>query len=248
MESVHHPVLEVCAFGIQSCLIAQRVGAVRVELCDNPIEGGTTPSYGTIKAVREKIAIQLFPIIRPRSMDYCYDADEWEIIRQDILMCRQLGCDGISVGVQLQNGKLDADGMKRMVEWAYPMRVTSNRVIDAVPDPFEALEQLIDAGCERVLTSGQASAAPQGADVLKQLVQQAAGRISIMPGAGVRSSNVQQLLAYTGARECHTSARLTVKSQVAFSNPRVSDAGSMFVADEAELASIIAILKGMTLA
>src|SRR5687767_229887 len=92
-------ILEVCAFNIHSCMIAERAGAARVELCDNPIEGGTTPSYGTIKKTREKISISLYPIIRPRSGNYFYDDDEYEIIRQDIAMCKDIGCNGISVGV-----------------------------------------------------------------------------------------------------------------------------------------------------
>lgn len=244
---MQHPVLEVCAFGIQSCIIAERAGAVRVELCDNPIEGGTTPSYGTIKAVREKISIELYPIIRPRSLNYFYDDDEWEIMKQDVLICKQLGCDGISVGIQLQSGEVDIERMKRLVELAYPMGVTSNRVIDAAPDPFKALEQLIEAGCERVLTSGQASTAPEGAEVLRQLVLQSDGRISIMPGAGVKAENIAALYHATGATEFHTSARKAMPNTVSFANKYVTDAGNMYVADEKELKRILSILNTISL-
>lgn len=234
--------LEVCSFGIQTSLIAERVGAKRVELCDNPIEGGTTPSYGAIRLVREKINIELYPIIRPRSMNYYYDADEFAMMLHDVRMCKELGCDGISVGVQLITGHVDTNRMKQLVEVAYPMGVTSNRVIDAAPDPYEALEALIEAGCERVLTSGQAATAPAGKEVLKKLVEQAAGRISIMPGAGVKSDNVKALLQYTGAYECHTSARIAWPNNVAYQNPQITDAGSMYVADEEELRKIIAAI------
>lgn len=234
--------LEVCAFGIQSCLIAEVAGATRVELCDNPIEGGTTPSYGTIKKVREKISIDLYPIIRPRSMNYFYDNDEWAIILADILMCKQLGCNGVSVGIQKRNGEIDADKMKQLVEKAYPLKVTCNRVFDAVPDPFVALEILINAGCERVLTSGKAATAPEGMVVLKQLVKQAGKRISIMPGAGVRSENIAALVNETGAWEFHTSARKAVKNTVTYANPLVSDAGNFYMADQQELEQIIGIL------
>lgn len=238
-------VLEVCSFGIQTSLIAERVGAKRVELCDNPIEGGTTPSYGAIRLVREKINIELYPIIRPRSMNYYYDADEFAMMLHDVRMCKELGCDGISVGVQLITGQVDTDRMKRLVEVAYPMGVTSNRVIDAAPDPFEALEALIEAGCERVLTSGQAATAPAGKEVLKKLVEQSAGRISVMPGAGVKSDNVKELLQYTGAYECHTSARIAWPNNVAYQNPQITDAGSMYVADEEELRSVIAAIQSI---
>lgn len=224
-------------------MIAERAGAARVELCDNPIEGGTTPSYGTIKRVREAVGIALFPIIRPRSMNYFYDDEEWQIVLDDIAMCRDLGCDGISVGAQLRDGRLDARRMQQAVALAYPMKVTCNRAFDAVPDAFEALEVLMDAGCERVLTSGLAATAPEGIPLLRQLVQRAAGRISIMPGAGVRSHNLQTLMAATGAREFHSSARLSVPNPMYFTNPLVSDAGEMWVADAEELKRMVSILR-----
>jgi len=235
--------LEVCAFNLQSCLIAQQAGAARVELCDNPVEGGTTPSYGTIKKVREAIHIALYPIIRPRSMNYCYDPEEWAIVKEDILLCKELGCDGVSVGAQHIDGRIHADRMKQAIEWAYPMGLTCNRAFDAVPDPLEALETLIDVGCERILTSGLAATAPEGAALLQQLVKQANGRISIMPGAGVRANNIKMLMQLTGATEFHTSARRLVTNPMRFANPLVSDAGNLYVADEGELRQIITALK-----
>jgi copper homeostasis protein len=235
--------LEICAFTLQSCLIAEKIGAARIELCDNPLEGGTTPSYGTIKNVREKVSIHLYPIVRPRSLNYFYDEEERQIIMDDILMCKKLGCDGISVGIQKLNGEIDVVKMKRIVEAAYPLDVTCNRAFDAVPNPFEALEVLIDAGCKRVLTSGLAKTAPEGISLLKQLVQQAGGRISIMPGAGVRSQNILQLINETGAYEFHTSARKAVPNPMSFHNPNVTDMGNMFVADEEELIRIMRLIQ-----
>lgn len=234
--------LEVCSFNIQSCLIAQRVGAVRVELCDNPVEGGTTASYGVIRQAREKLHIQLYPIIRPRCGNYFYDDEEFDIMLKDIQLCKELGCDGISVGIQLKNGHIDVDRFRQIVDKAYPLGVTSNRVFDAAPDPFEALEQLIDCGCERVLTSGQKSAAPDAADLLAKLVEQSNGRIIIMPGAGVRSSNIEQLIN-TGATEFHTSARKVIPDDVEFKNPAVLDIGQVVMADEDELSRIVSILQ-----
>ena len=235
--------LEICAFGIQSCMIAERTGATRVELCDNPIEGGTTPSYGTIKKVREKISIQLFPIIRPRSMNYFYDSDEWEMILEDIRICKELGCDGVSVGVQKITGEIDSDKMKRLVELAYPMELTCNRVFDAAPDPYESLDTLIEAGCKRVLTSGLAPTAPEGMALLKELVMQAGGKISIMPGAGVKSSNIALLSTETGAFEFHSSARKTAINPVLFANPKITDAGNMYIADEEEVIKMVKALS-----
>jgi len=224
-------------------LIAQQAGAARVELCDNPLEGGTTPSYGTIKRVREKISIQLYPIIRPRSGNYFYSEEELAILQEDVRLCRELGCDGISVGVQTMDGRLDTERMKRIVGWAGPMGVTCNRVFDGVPDPFQALEELIACGCERVLTSGQQSAAPQAGQLLGQLVQQAAGRIIIMPGAGVKSSNLAQLIRETNATEFHASARIVACNPVTYVNHQVSDYGHVYLADAQEVQAMVDILQ-----
>jgi len=236
-------ILEVCAFNVQSCIIAEKAGAYRVELCDNPLEGGTTPSYGAIKAARKKISIKLYPIIRPKSGNYFYDDVDLEIIKKDIEMIKQLGCDGVSVGVQTIDGEIDKERLSRIVEWAHPMGVTCNRVFDAAPDPFKALEDIIACGCERVLTSGQQSAAPQGASLLVNLVKQAGDRITIMPGAGVRSSNISGLIKETGATEYHTSARITADTPVRFQNKQVLDIGNVYIADEDELKKIIQLLN-----
>lgn len=235
--------LEVCAFNAQSCIIAEKVGAKRVELCDNPIEGGTTPSYGTIKKVRDSISIKLYPIIRPRSGNYFYDEQDIAILKNDILICKELGCDGVSVGVQTIKGHIDIELFKYIVEWAYPMGVTCNRAFDATPDPLQALEDIITAGCERVLTSGQAGAAPDAGIVLGQLVSQANGRISIMPGAGVRSTNLKKLIQESGAYEYHTSARKIIPDPMTFQNLSVLDKGNIYLADEQELHAIISILE-----
>lgn len=236
-------ILEVCSFNIQSSIIAQRAGAKRVELCDNPVEGGTTPSYGCISETRENISIELYPIIRPRAGDYFYDDHEFAIMKKDIQMCRQLECDGISVGIQKRSGEIDVDRLKMIVEWAYPMGVTSNRAFDAAPDPFKALEDIIEAGCERVLTSGLKTSAPEGAALLAELVKKADGRIIIMPGAGVRSSNIQSLIEKTGAVEFHTSARNKIPLPALYQNPDVTDIGNIYIANEDELKAIVTILK-----
>jgi copper homeostasis protein len=235
--------LEVCAFHIQSCIIAEKVGAYRVELCDNPIEGGTTPSYGTIKRVREQVSIKLYPILRPRSGSYFYSDEEFEILKQDIQICRELGCDGISVGVQTIDAVIDKERMKRIVEWAGHMGVTCNRVFDCAPDPYIALEDIIECGCERVLTSGQESAAPEAGEVLQRLVIQAGERISIMPGAGVNSSNLSQLLQACGAYEYHASARKIAANPLTYINNRVTDYGNVYIADEQEVAAMVAVLE-----
>ncbi|HEV7330297.1 MAG TPA: copper homeostasis protein CutC [Flavisolibacter sp.] len=234
--------LEVCAFTIQSCRIAQRAGAVRVELCDNPVEGGTTPSWGAIRQVRETVDIQLYPIIRPRSGNYFYDDEEWEIIRHDIEACKELRCNGISIGAATIDAVIDTERMKRIVELAYPMRVTCNRVFDGTPDLYQALEDLVACGCERVLTSGGKTSAPDAGDVLAKLVAQAAGRISIMPGAGINSGNLTRLRAECGAAEYHASARKAAPNPLTYINTAVTDYGAVYIADEDEVRRMVDIL------
>ncbi len=235
-------ILEVCAFNIQSCIIAEKVGAARVELCDNPIEGGTTPSYGAMRRVREKINLLLYPIIRPRSGNYFYDDDEFDIMLRDVAVAKELGCDGISVGYSRMDSTIDTDRLKKLAEKAYPMGVTCNRAFDTAPDPFQALEDIIACGCERILTSGQKAAAPDGASLLAQLIEKSAGRIIIMPGAGVRAGNIPKLIKETGAKEFHTSARKVADNPVTWRNPEISDYGNVYIADEAELTAVMKAL------
>ena len=240
-------ILEVCAFNIQSCIIAEKVGAARVELCDNPVEGGTTSSYGTIKQTREKISIELYPIIRPRAGNCFYDEEEFSIMKEDIKLCKQLGCDGISIGIQKQHGEIDTEKMKRIVDWAYPMGVTCNRAFDAAPDPFKTLEDIINCGCERILTSGHKSAAPDASELLAKLVEQASERIIIMPGAGIRSGNIEKLINETGATEFHTSARKVIANNTAYQNPEILDIGNVYLADEDELRNILSVMNSMSI-
>jgi copper homeostasis protein len=145
--------------------------------------------------------------------------------------------------VQTVDGNIDTERMKQVVEWAYPMGVTCNRVFDGTPDPFKALEDLITCGCERVLTSGQSSAAPQAGKLLGDLVTQAAERISIMPGAGINSSNLSKLIEESKATEYHASARRIAENPVTFINRNVSDYGNVYIADESEVRAMVQILN-----
>ncbi|WP_126971004.1 copper homeostasis protein CutC [Gynurincola endophyticus] len=230
---------ELCSFNIQSCIIAEKMGVYRVELCDNPVEGGTTPGYGTIKQTRDKISIKLYPILRPRCGNYYYDENEIEILKHDIAMCKELQCDGISIGVQNIDGTINVDQLKEFVELAYPMKVTCNRAFDATPDPFKALEDIIDAGCERILTSGQKSGAPEATSLLAELVQKAGDRIIIMPGAGITAENIEQLMKETGAREFHGSLRKATVNPMSFANPAVLDFGTVCQPDQLALAKLL---------
>ncbi|HEY4785485.1 MAG TPA: copper homeostasis protein CutC [Bacteroidales bacterium] len=230
--------LEVCSFSFDGCLSAELGGGNRIELCANSMEGGTTPSYGLIKKVREEISLKLYPLIRPRGGDFYYSDDEFEIMLDDIRLCRNIGCDGIATGIQRADGDIDFDRMKRIVDLAYPMRVTCIRVFDLIHDMFGALDGLVDAGCERVLTSGQAQKAYEAAETIAQLVKYAGDRIVIMPGSGIRPDNIEMLVKTTHASEYHASARTFIPSAVSENHPLLKEFGQAIDCDAVQLKMI----------
>jgi copper homeostasis protein len=235
--------LEVIGFTIESCLIAQAAGAHRIELCDNPSEGGTTPSYGFIKTARENLSIELYPIIRPRGGDFLYSEIEFEVMKADIQICKNLGCDGVVIGMLNSDGTVDKQRCKQLVDIAQPMGVSFHRAFDRTKDPFKALEDIISIGCERILTSGQKSVATDGAALLNELVKQANGRIIIMPGSGVRSDNVENLVKKTNATEFHTSARTYTDSKMEFINESMDEQLTSVTTLSNEIKTIIQLLK-----
>ncbi|MDL2221467.1 copper homeostasis protein CutC [Parabacteroides sp. OttesenSCG-928-N08] len=227
-------IIEICANSAQSCLEAEKGGATRVELCAAIPEGGTTPSYGEIKtaqAVTSSIDINV--IIRPRGGDFLYTPLEIESMLYDIALCKELGVYGVVVGCLTAEGDVDVELLHRLVEAARPLSVTFHRAFDVCRDPFVALEQLIEAGCDRLLTSGQQSDAVKGIPLIRELVERAADRIIIMPGCGVREGNIARIEAETGAKEFHTSARRVVESRMIFRNEEVP-MGSSVVSSEFE--------------
>jgi len=236
-------VLEVIAFTHESVRIAQRSGAHRIELCDNPGEGGTTPGYGLIKKVREDVSIQVYPIVRPRGGDFLYSPAEYEIMKRDIEMARQLLCDGVVIGMLTTEGEVDKERMKWLVELAYPMGVTFHRAFDRVKDPYQSLEDIIELGCERILTSGRKPTALEGAFLLKQLAEQANDRIIIMPGSGLRSDNILEIAKQTGATEFHSSARAEKPSAMQYLNPDMQETLNETILNEAEVLKILQLLK-----
>lgn len=227
-------IIEICANSAQSCVEAEMGGASRVELCAGIPEGGTTPSYGEIKTAQTLTStIDINVIIRPRGGDFLYTEAEVEAMLLDIELCKQLGVHGVVFGCLTSEGDIDVPLMRRLIEAAKPLSVTCHRAFDVCRDPFAALEQLIELGCDRILTSGQQSTAEKGIPLLKQLVERAGQRIIIMPGCGVREGNIARIEAETGAREFHTSARSVVHSQMRYRKEEVP-MGSSAVTSEFE--------------
>lgn len=210
--------LEVCANSFASALAAEQGGAMRVELCENMAEGGTTPSYATIKMAKERLKIEIWPIIRPRGGDFLYSDDEFELMKEDIKICNSLNCDGVVFGILLPNGEIDKKRCAELIELAKPMPVSFHRAFDMSNDLDKALEDLIDLGFVRVLTSGGAENAMNGINELAKLVRSANNRIEIMPGAGINPNNIQEVAVKTGAKNLHSSARVIVKSKMDYRN------------------------------
>jgi copper homeostasis protein len=210
--------MEVCANSVSSAIEAQLGGAKRVELCASLSEGGTTPSYAEIVMAKKMLDIEVYPIIRPRGGDFLYSPLEFELMKEDVRMCKALKCDGISTGILTRDGKVDMERCAELFELAKPMQVTFHRAFDMTDDLPQALEDIISLGAARILTSGGKSSALEGAAVLAELIHQANGRISIMPGAGVNPANIADIIGLTGAKEFHASARQPVSSEMTFRN------------------------------
>ena len=215
--------LEVIGFDLASCLIAETHGANRIELCANPHEGGTTPSYGMIRVARQNTSIQLFPIIRPRGGDFLFSGLEFQTMITDIQQCEQLGSDGVVIGMLTEDGNVDIDRCADLIQHAGAMQVTFHRAFDRVKDPMQSLEEIIDLGCTRILTSGLRPNVDLGREMLRQLVAAADDRITIMPGSGVRSNNVVELATFTGASAFHSSARSSHPTTMKYINSSMDE-------------------------
>lgn len=197
-------IFEACVGNYVEAKRAEELGANRLELCDNLLEGGTTPSYGTIKKVLEKTNIPVMVIIRPRGGNFEFLEEEIEIMKDDIRMAKELGAYGVVIGA-LKGDKIDIDATKAFIEEAKPLSVTFHMAFDEIENKFEAVDQLIDLGVNRILTKGGKDDAMSGKDELRKLSDYAKGRITIMPGKGVNKENRDFLLEYVNTDEIHGS-------------------------------------------
>lgn len=218
--------LEIVVYNIESALKAQEGGADRIELCDNPGEGGTTPSYGVIESVRQQVSMDVFVMIRPRGGDFHYSSYEFHCMKRDIDQCQRLSVDGVVFGILNPDGTLDKKRCKELIDRARPLKVTCHRAFDMTRDPFEALEDCIELGFDRILTAGQQATAGKGADLIAQLIQKANSRIAIMPGSGVNENSVQEIIRKTQAKEIHFSATAFRESAMQYRNPDIAGMGS----------------------
>jgi copper homeostasis protein len=211
--------LEICVDSVESAVAAQAGGAQRVELCGAISEGGLTPSMGMIGAVRERVGLGVFVMIRPRSGDFVYTDEEWRVMRRDIALAGGAGADGVVLGILCANGTVDVERTRALVEEAAPMHVTFHRAFDVTPRLEEALDAVIASGAHRILTSGGAENATEGSARARSLVERAERRVRIMIGGHVRPENVGAIAQATGAHEFHASLRVPVASPLTYRHP-----------------------------
>lgn len=232
-----------------SAVAAQEGGADRIELCENMMEGGCTPSAGTIKFARQHLKIPIMVMIRPRGADFLYSDHEFGIMKHDIEAAKDLGADGVVFGILKPDGTIDSRRMEKLVKLARPMQVTCHRAFDMTADPVKALDDLISLGIERVLTSGQSDSALMGAPLIRELIKHASKRIIIMPGHGIKEYNLREAVHLTGASEFHMylvkqvhSAMEFVREDVKMGKPELSEYGHVVV-DEEKMKKAKSILR-----
>ncbi len=211
---------EVCVEGVPGALAAAAGGAHRIELCAGLVEGGTTPSIGTISRVLGALAIPTVVLIRPRGGDFLYSAPELDALLRDVEGVREAGAFGVATGVLTADGEVDVRAMAEIKDAAGDMSVTFHRAFDMTRDPFEALEALVQVGVDRVLTSGQERSVAEGVELIQRLVEAARGGISVMPGAGVRRENVKEIIRATGVKEVHFTGFASRESPMVHRNTR----------------------------
>ena len=199
------PLLEVCAGSIESAFNAQAANADRIELCTELSVGGLTPSKGMIQLVKEMVEIPVYVLIRPRSGDFCFSLLELEQMKEDVALCAEMGCEGVVIGALTPERRIHERMIYELMQEAGYMDVTFHRAFDAAQNPFEALDTLRELGIQRVLTSGGSNSAMEGFDLLGELLEEADEDIIIMPGGGIRSTNISQLLRLE-AKEYHSAA------------------------------------------
>lgn len=235
--------LEVPVFNINSAIIAANNGADRLELCENYANGGTTPSYGVLKTVREKISIPVNVLIVPTGGDFIYTAIEFAAMKQDILLCKELGFNGVVLGILHIDGTIDIKRTSELVALAYPLEVTFHRAFDRCIDPYKGLEDIISCGCHRILTSGQKADVIAGKNLLTEIAILANNLIIIMPGGGVKSSNILQLKNSINTVEFHASCKKTIASSMIYTNKNMNDDNNETSVDIEELTLLKSLLN-----
>lgn len=211
--------IEVCCGSYEDVVNAKAAGADRVELNSALFLGGLTPSLGTLLLCKEKVDIGVIPMVRPRSAGFCYGDFEYRVMKKDAELFLANGADGIVFGFLQKNGKIDKRRTAEFVKLAGDKDTVFHRAFDVVPDPLKALEELIDLGVTRIMTSGQEPTVPEGAELIREMVRQAKGRIQILPGGGITAKNIRSVIKATGVDQVHFAA-LDLRPEPSVANNR----------------------------
>lgn len=208
--------LEACADSVESALAATRGGASRIELCSNLVIGGTTPSPCLFKEIRKHSDIRVHALIRPRFGDFCYTDFEFAIIQEEVKMFRELGAEGVVIGILKSDGTLNLEQLEILKKLSGNMKVTLHRAFDVCVDPYHALEQAINLGMDTILTSGQKNVCTGGKKLIKELVEKGGDRVEIQVGSGVSADVIQEMYQATHARAYHMSGKITLDSTMEY--------------------------------
>ncbi len=254
MSEARQPMLiEICSNSVESAIQAELGGADRIELCSNLLEGGITPSMGMVECVHKYLNIPVNVIIRPRGGDFCYSDFEFEIMINDVELMRRIGVNGIVIGILTPEGNIDKERCRLLIDKAKPMEVTFHRAFDLTLNPQKSLEDIIDLGIERLLTSGQQQTALLGKNLISELIKKAASRIIIMPGSGINENNIEEFVNSTMAVEYHMSLRENVDSKMLYSPTQISLSSnvelnefSISITDANRVKKVRAILDSVT--
>jgi copper homeostasis protein len=219
--------LEICCGSIDDAIQSQAGGADRVELCSALFVGGLTPSIGTVQEAKRRLKIPVMVMVRPRGGGFCYTSAEFATMERDAEAAVENGADGVVFGILKRDGRIDQRRSDRMRRIIADREAVFHRAFDVTPDPLRALEELIDLGITRVLTSGQKPTAPQGVKLITKLVQHAGKRIEILPGGGIRPHNVNEIVRRTGCGQIHMTAWRKVEDRSTHANHEISFVGSL---------------------
>jgi copper homeostasis protein len=235
--------LEICCGSIDDALQAQEGGAQRVELCSALFLGGLTPSIGTMQYARQQLKIPIMAMVRPRAGGFCYTDAEFATMERDAAALLANGADGIVFGILNEDGNIDLPRTRRMVALAGDKQSVFHRAFDVTPDPFHAVDELAALGITRILTSGQQDTVPEGADLIRRLIEHAGDRIEILPGGGIKPYNIADVIARTGCTQVHLTAFKTLTDRSTHAKPGVTFGGSLHPAEDMYLMTDAGLVK-----
>jgi copper homeostasis protein len=227
-----HVLLEICCGSIDDAIEAEKGGADRVELCSALFLGGLTPSVGTIQEAKRRLKIPVMVMVRPRGGGFAYSEAEFASMERDAEAAVANGADGVVFGILRSDGGIDIPRCRRIRQLIRGRQAVFHRAFDVTPDPFEALEQLVDIGFTRVLTSGQRDSVPEGVELIKELIERARDRIEVLPGGGIQAWNMKEIVGRIGCRQVHLTAWTAMHDTSTQARPGITFGGALYPAED----------------